>query len=61
MVQVIPIYNAEMAPPHMRGAMNIMFQLFVTIGILAAGLINYGVDFMSGDGWRLSLGLAGMP
>ncbi|KAK9817756.1 hypothetical protein WJX72_001683 [[Myrmecia] bisecta] len=59
---VMPMYNAEMAPPHMRGAMNILFQLFVTIGILAAGLINYGASYMSGNGgWRMSLGLAGVP
>jgi Sugar (and other) transporter len=58
--QVMPVYNAEMSPPHFRGAMNILFQLFVTIGILCAGLINYGADFIKGGwGWRLSLGLAG--
>jgi hypothetical protein len=31
-----------MAPAHLRGALNILFQLSVTIGILAAQLINYG-------------------
>lgn len=36
-------------------------QLFVTIGILAAGLINYGADYIPNWGWRLSLGLAGKP
>lgn len=59
---VMPIYNAEIAPPHMRGAMNILFQLFVTIGILAAGLINYGASFITtGDGWRMPLALAAAP
>ena len=37
-----------------------MFQLAVTIGILAAQLINYGTAEVSW-GWRLSLGLAGVP
>ena len=32
-----------MAPAHLRGALNILFQLCVTIGILVAQLINYGV------------------
>ena len=34
--------NAEMAPPHFRGACNIMFQLFCTVGILGASVINWG-------------------
>ena len=54
------MYNAEVAPPHLRGAMNILFQWFVTFGILCAGLINYGCAFIDGWGWRLALGLAGM-
>ena len=54
------MYNAEVAPPHLRGAMNILFQWFVTFGILCAGLINYGCDFIDSWGWRLALGLAGM-
>lgn len=58
---VMPIYNNEVAPPHMRGAMNILFQLNVTIGILAAGLINYGASYIHPWGWRLSLGLAAVP
>jgi MFS family permease len=37
-----------------------LFQLAVTIGILAAQLINYGTQEISW-GWRLSLGLAGVP
>lgn len=55
------MYNAEVAPPHLRGGMNILFQWFVTIGILAAGLINYGCDYINGWGWRLSLGLSAVP
>lgn len=35
-------------------------QLFVTIGILAAQCINYGNQHYSW-GWRLNLGLAGVP
>jgi hypothetical protein len=33
-----------MAPHNARGSLNIMFQLAVTIGILAAQLINYGTQ-----------------
>ncbi len=42
-MQSVTLYNSEMAPPHLRGALNILFQLCVTIGILVAQLINYGV------------------
>lgn len=58
---VMPMYNAEVAPPHLRGGMNILFQWFVTFGILCAGLINYGCDFIDTWGWRLALGLAAIP
>ena len=37
-----PVYLAEMAPAKLRGTLNVIFQLFVTIGILIASLINYG-------------------
>jgi MFS family permease len=50
-----------MAPAHMRGALNITFQLATTIGILAAQCINYGTSFIAEWGWRLSLALAGVP
>lgn len=37
-----PVYLAEMAPAQLRGTLNVIFQLLVTIGILVASLINYG-------------------
>ena len=38
------------------------FQMAITIGILVANLVNYGTNKISGGwGWRLSLGLAGVP
>ncbi|XP_021735450.1 sugar transport protein 10-like [Chenopodium quinoa] len=59
--QSIPIYLSEMAPPQIRGALNIGFQLAITIGILAANLINYFAQKMGEKGWRIALGLAGVP
>lgn len=49
-----------MAPPHVRGALNILFQLATTIGILVAQLINLAV-LRFPFGWRLSLAGAGVP
>lgn len=60
--QAVPVYLSEMAPYKLRGALNIGFQLFTTIGILAANLINYGTDKIDGGwGWRVSLALAAVP
>lgn len=58
--QAVPLYLSEMAPSKYRGALNIMFQLATTIGILVAQLINYAVEDETW-GWRLSLGLAAVP
>ncbi|KAL4420826.1 hypothetical protein ABPG75_010482 [Micractinium tetrahymenae] len=59
---VVPLYLSEAAPYKWRGAMTMLFQLTMTIGIFAASLINYGVNEHGSDnGWRLSLGLAGVP
>ncbi|KAH7522340.1 sugar transport protein 13 [Ziziphus jujuba] len=60
--QAVPLFLSEIAPTRIRGGLNILFQLNVTIGILLANLINYGTAKIEGGwGWRLSLGLAGIP
>ncbi|XP_045814251.1 sugar transport protein 13-like isoform X2 [Trifolium pratense] len=60
--QAVPVFLSEIAPSRIRGALNILFQLNVTIGILFANLVNYGTNKIKGGwGWRLSLGLAGIP
>ncbi|KAG4117390.1 hypothetical protein ERO13_D12G227850v2, partial [Gossypium hirsutum] len=60
--QSIPIYLSEIAPSKYRGALNIMFQLSITIGILVANLLNYFTAKIEGGwGWRLSLGEAVVP
>nr|CAD1823249.1 unnamed protein product [Ananas comosus var. bracteatus] len=60
--QSVPLYLSEMAPPKLRGMLNIGFQLMITIGILAANLINYATAKIAGGwGWRVSLGLAAVP
>lgn len=59
--QATPLYLSEMAPYNLRGGLNILFQLAVTIGIFVAQLINYGTQHIDPWGWRLSLALAGVP
>ncbi|KAL3502286.1 hypothetical protein ACH5RR_036735 [Cinchona calisaya] len=59
--QSVPVYLSEMAPAQIRGALNIGFQMAITIGILVANLVNYGTSHMKMNGWRVSLGLAVVP
>ncbi|KAG6430819.1 hypothetical protein SASPL_108892 [Salvia splendens] len=59
--QAVPLYLSEMAPTHLRGGLNMMFQLATTLGIFTANMINYGTQKLEPSGWRLSLGLAGAP
>ncbi|XP_043710290.1 sugar carrier protein C-like [Telopea speciosissima] len=60
--QSVPLYLSEMAPYKYRGALNIVFQLMTTLGILFANIINYFTAQISGGwGWRVSLGGAAVP
>ncbi|XP_028754047.1 sugar transport protein 7 [Neltuma alba] len=59
--QAIPLYLSEMAPTHLRGGLNMMFQVATTFGIFTANMVNYGTQKIRPWGWRLSLGLAAVP
>jgi MFS transporter, SP family, sugar:H+ symporter len=51
-----------MAPARYRGAFSNGFQFSLCLGSLAATLVNYGSQKITGGwGWRLSLALAGVP
>lgn len=55
----VPIYISEVAPPQARGWQVSLFQLAITIGILAAYLVDYA--FSGSGAWRWMLGLAVVP
>ncbi|KAH9617778.1 hypothetical protein KSS87_002546 [Heliosperma pusillum] len=59
--EAVPLFLSEIAPVQHRGAVNILFQLLVTIGILIANLVNFATLNLHPIGWRLSLGLAVVP
>ncbi|KAK7291986.1 hypothetical protein RIF29_07583 [Crotalaria pallida] len=59
--QAVPLYLSEMAPTHLRGGLNMMFQVATTFGIFTANMVNYGTQKIKPWGWRLSLGLAAIP
>ncbi|KAF9617523.1 hypothetical protein IFM89_036727 [Coptis chinensis] len=51
-----------MPPSRYMGAINNGFQLCVDIGVLAANLINFDSEKITGNlGWRISLSLAAVP
>ncbi|OGE49830.1 hypothetical protein PENARI_c019G12318 [Penicillium arizonense] len=55
---LVPMYQGESAPRHIRGAMISCYQLFVTLGIFLAYCINLGTHTMDGTAqWRITLGL----
>lgn len=60
-MQAVPLFISEIAPPKYRGALNISFQMLITIGIFCANLINYGTSRLKPYGWRISLGGAAVP
>jgi sugar porter (SP) family MFS transporter len=56
---VAPMYLAEIAPARIRGAVVSAFQLMITIGILAAFVVDWAFSF-SGS-WRYMLGFSLIP
>lgn len=51
-MQSVPVYLSEMAPAQLRGALDIGFQLAITLGIFIANLVYYGTNKIKGGyGW----------
>ncbi|KAJ4886101.1 Sugar transport protein 6 [Raphanus sativus] len=59
--QAVPLFLSEIAPAQLRGGLNIVFQLMVTIGIFIANLVNYFTATVHPNGWRIALGGAAVP
>lgn len=56
---VAPLYISEVAPSDVRGALVSLYQFAITVGILAAYLVDYA---LAGAGqWRWMLGIAVVP
>ncbi|RMZ87062.1 hypothetical protein DV736_g5710, partial [Chaetothyriales sp. CBS 134916] len=57
---MVPMYQAETAPPWIRGAMISAYQLFITLGIFLAACFNFGTyehQRANSGSWRIVLGL----
>lgn len=57
------MFCSEMAPPHLRGRFNQLYQLVLTFFILVAQVINFIINITGAVrwGWRFSLGFAFVP
>jgi sugar porter (SP) family MFS transporter len=47
---IVPMYNAECAPPEVRGALVGLQQLAITTGIMISFWIDYGTNYIGGTG-----------
>ncbi|KAL1848643.1 hypothetical protein Plec18170_007953 [Paecilomyces lecythidis] len=64
----VPMYNAEIAPPEVRGSLVALQQLAITFGIMVSFWIDYGTNYIGGTGssqsetaWLLPLALQLIP
>uniref|UniRef100_A0A673Y5K1 Solute carrier family 2, facilitated glucose transporter member 5 n=1 Tax=Salmo trutta TaxID=8032 RepID=A0A673Y5K1_SALTR len=58
---VVPMYLGELSPKNLRGAIGVVPQLFITIGILSAQVLGIRSILGNNTGWPLMLGLTGIP
>jgi len=57
---VIVLYQSEMAPASMRGALSTLYQLGITFGILLAAFIDQMLVDRQ-EGWRVVMGVICLP
>ncbi|KAK2797971.1 hypothetical protein FQN51_008150 [Onygenales sp. PD_10] len=64
----VPMYNAEIAPPELRGSLVGLQQLAITFGIMISFWIDYGTNYIGGTGesqldaaWLVPLALQLVP
>ncbi|KAF3762186.1 general substrate transporter [Cryphonectria parasitica EP155] len=48
MAMIVPIYNSEVAPPEVRGALVALQQLAICFGIMISFWIDYGTNYIGG-------------
>ncbi|CAG7916568.1 unnamed protein product [Penicillium olsonii] len=55
---LVPMYQAESGPRHIRGSLISTYQLFITLGIFVANCINFGTEARPDTGsWRIPMGV----
>ncbi|KFP87787.1 Solute carrier family 2, facilitated glucose transporter member 5, partial [Acanthisitta chloris] len=58
---VVPMFLGEMSPKNLRGAIGVVPQLFITVGILVAQILGLNSILGNAEGWPVLLGLTGIP
>lgn len=55
----VPMFQSESSPKEMRGIVVASYQLMITVGILAANLVNYSMRSLeeTSASWRTTIGL----
>ncbi|KAM5350632.1 hypothetical protein ACJ41O_007137 [Fusarium nematophilum] len=65
LVMIVPLYQAELCHPSIRGRVTALQQFMLGVGALAAAWISYGtyIGFEDHDSrqWRVSLGIQNVP
>ncbi|OOQ83430.1 High-affinity fructose transporter ght6 [Penicillium brasilianum] len=55
---LVPMYQAESGPRHIRGSLISTYQLFITLGIFVANCINFGTEAKTNTAsWRIPMGI----
>ncbi|BAE63474.1 unnamed protein product [Aspergillus oryzae RIB40] len=55
---LVPMYQAETGPRHIRGSLVSTYQLFITLGIFVANCINFGTEKKTSTAsWRIPMGV----
>jgi SP family sugar:H+ symporter-like MFS transporter len=58
----VPLYQSEMAPKWIRGTLVCAYQLSITLGLLAASIVNYfTANMTTAAAYRIPLGLQLVP
>ncbi|ORY20790.1 general substrate transporter [Naematelia encephala] len=59
---IVPMYQAEISPPHARGLLSGTTQLMISFGFFVANWVGYGCGFINGTGqFRVPLGIQIIP
>ncbi|KFV72303.1 Solute carrier family 2, facilitated glucose transporter member 5, partial [Dryobates pubescens] len=58
---VVPMFLGEIAPRNLRGAIGVVPQLFISVGILVAQILGLNSILGNAEGWPVLLGLTGIP
>lgn len=58
---VAPLYVAEVAPAHLRGRLGALYQMAIVTGILLSYLVNYLLQGIGEDAWRVMFYSGALP